>query len=294
MTATKRLLFASIGIIFHVALTFAQASDFEPTGNSRTLVAYFSATGNTRTVAQRIAELTGSDIYEIQPQRPYAENPYDDSQLIQNEAYNDLRPAVANLSSEETIARYDTIYVGSPLWWHQPAMVVCTFLEAYDLSGKIVVPFITYGATTYLNEAMQKLFKCTPNSIHVPATLPVDIAPDNIREPQNDDEGIYVPNRPSQVEDWLERMGLWPPKESGIDNIGTDNDQNCHIRNIPGGISVLTSTPINMSVYDLSGQTVFSTLVESKKTITLPDGIYIVKTQSRKNVKSRKIIVGNS
>ena len=111
MTATKRLLFASIGIIFHVALTFAQASDFEPTGNSRTLVAYFSATGNTRTVAQRIAELTGSDIYEIQPQRPYAENPYDDSQLIQNEAYNDLRPAVANLPSEETIARYDTIYV---------------------------------------------------------------------------------------------------------------------------------------------------------------------------------------
>lgn len=160
-----------------------QALDLVPSGNTKTLVAYFSATGNTRAVANRIAELTGADIYEIEPERPYAANPYDDSMLIQNEAYNDLRPAVANLPSPEVMAGYDTIYVGSPLWWHQPAMVVCTFLEAYDLSGKVIVPFITYGATTYLNEGMQKLFKCTPHSVHVPAELPEDIDPDNIREP---------------------------------------------------------------------------------------------------------------
>lgn len=86
-------------------------------------------------------------------------------------------------------------------------MVVCTFLDAYDLSGKVVVPFMTYGATTYLNGGMQKLFKCTPNSIHVPAELPEDIDPDNIRQPQNDDDGIDVPNRASQVEEWLDRMG---------------------------------------------------------------------------------------
>lgn len=122
----------------------------EPSGDTKTLVAYFSATGNTERIAKRIAELTGADIYFIQPSKSYAKDPYDDSQLIQDEAYNDLRPAVSNLPSKEEIAKYDTLYIGSPLWWHQPAMVVCTFLEEYDLKDKVVIPFITYGAKTYL------------------------------------------------------------------------------------------------------------------------------------------------
>ncbi len=204
---------ASAAILLSGILS-VNALDLVPSGKTKTLVAYFSATGNTRAVANRIAELTGADIYEIEPTRPYAANPYDDSQLIQNEAYNDLRPSVANLPSAENIAHYDTIYVGSPLWWHQPAMVVCTFLDAYDLSGKVVVPFMTYGATTYLNEGMQKLFKCTPNSIHVPAELPEDIDPDNIRQPQNDDDGIDVPNRASQVEEWLGDMSNVTPEQA--------------------------------------------------------------------------------
>lgn len=180
----------------------------ESSGKAKTLVAYFSATGNTHAVAQRIAELTGADIYRIEPVRQYADNPYDDSQLIQNEAYNDLRPEVANLPAAEDMARYDTIYVGTPLWWHQPAMVVCTFLEAYDMSGKVIVPFVTFGARTYLNEAMQKMFKCTPHSVHVPETLPEDLDPDNIREPQDDDEGIEMPGNVQGVDEWLQRMGL--------------------------------------------------------------------------------------
>ena len=180
----------------------------EPSGKTKTLVAYFSATGNTHAVAQRIAELTGADIYRIEPVRQYADNPYDDSQFIQNEAYNDLRPKVANLPTAEEIARYDTIYVGTPLWWHQPAMVVCTFLAAYDMSGKVIVPFVAYGARTYLNEAMQKMFKCTPNSVHVPEILPEDLAPNNIREPQDDDEGIEMPGNAQGVDEWLQRMGL--------------------------------------------------------------------------------------
>ncbi|MCM1030879.1 MAG: hypothetical protein NC410_05480 [Oscillibacter sp.] len=180
----------------------------EPSDSTKTLVVYFSATGNTKAVAKKIAEITGADLYSIVPSRPYAENPYDDSQLIQNEAYNDLRPAVINLPSAEQISRYDTLFVGSPLWWHQPAMVVCTFLDAYDLSNKVIVPFMTYGSITYLNEGMQKLFKCTPNSIHIPASLPEDIDPDNIREPQDDDAGIDVPNSPDQVEGWLRRMEI--------------------------------------------------------------------------------------
>lgn len=182
-----------------------ESSDL-PSGNSKTLVAYFSATGTTQAIAERITELTGADIYRINAADPYATNPYDDTERIQNEAYNDLRPGVANLPDKEAIAQYDTIFVGSPCWWHQPAMVVCTFLENYNLGNKIIIPFFTYGATTYLNESMQKIYKVTPESIHIPATLPEDLDPENIREPQNDDAGIDMPNGPGDVEAWLLRI----------------------------------------------------------------------------------------
>lgn len=182
-----------------------ESSDL-PSGNSKTLVAYFSATGTTQAIAERITELTGADIYRINAADPYATNPYDDTERIQNEAYNDLRPDVANLPDKEAIAQYDTIFVGSPCWWHQPAMVVCTFLENYALGNKVIIPFFTYGATTYLNESMQKIYKVTPESIHIPATLPEDLDPENIREPQNDDTGIDMPNGPSDVEAWLLRI----------------------------------------------------------------------------------------
>lgn len=176
--------------------------------HTKTLVAYFSAQGHTQAVAERIAEVLGTDIFRIEAAEPYAENPYDDSDRIQNEAYNDLRPAVGNPPDAETIAAYDTLFVGSPCWWHQPAMVVCTFLESYDLKGKVVIPFFTYGATTYLNESMQKIYQVTPDSEHLPATLPEDLEPDNIREPQNDDADIPTPRNANGVEDWLRELGI--------------------------------------------------------------------------------------
>lgn len=180
-----------------------------PSGNNKTLVAYFSAQGHTQAVAERIVELTGADIYRIEAADPYAENPYDDSDRIQNEAYNDLRPGVANLHDKEIIAQYDTIFVGSPYWWHQPAMVVCTFLEAYDLKDKVIIPFFTYGATTYLNESMQKIYKVTPESKHLPETLPEDLNPDDITTPgPPDDAGIDMPDGANGTEAWLRRIGI--------------------------------------------------------------------------------------
>lgn len=71
-------------------------------------------------IAERIVKLTGADIHRIEAAEPYAANPYDDSDRIQHEAYNDLRPGVANLLDKEALAKYDTIFVGSPCWWHQP------------------------------------------------------------------------------------------------------------------------------------------------------------------------------
>lgn len=198
---TKKLLILACGFALSMAVS-AQRS-------SHTLVAYFSATGNTHAVAQNIVSILGADSYRIEPLNPYPEEPYDVSMDIQAETYNDLRPAVGNLPDKEVIAAYDTIFVGSPIWWHQPAMVVCTFLEAYDLIGKVIIPFFTYGSTSYLNESMQKIYKVTPSSQHIPATLPTDIDPSNIQTPTADDEGIDMPGRSVRsTREWLEKIGV--------------------------------------------------------------------------------------
>jgi len=134
---------------------------------AKDLVVYFSAQGHTQAVAEEIARVIGADILRIEAADPYAANPYDDSDRVKREAYSDQRPGVANLPDAEIIAQYDRLFVGSPIWWHNPAMVVCTFLESYDLSDKIIVPFFTYGATTYLQQSLDKIYEVTPQSAHL-------------------------------------------------------------------------------------------------------------------------------
>lgn len=133
--------------------------------NRKILVAYFSGTGNTKRLAEQIATVTKADIFRIESKDPYSSNPYDDSDRIQNESYNNLRPEVAVYP--DNVESYDVIFVGSPIWWHNPAMVVCTFLEHYNLDNKIVVPFFTYGATTYLQQSVNKIYEVTLKSTHL-------------------------------------------------------------------------------------------------------------------------------
>lgn len=229
-----------------------------PSTQAKDLVAYFSAQGNTKAVAERIAELTGADIYRIEAAEPYAANPYDDSDRIQNEAYNDLRPAVANPPSQEWIDQYERIYIGSPCWWHQPAMVVCTFLETYDLSNHVIIPFFTYGAITYLNESMQKIYKCTPNSVHIPATLPEDLDADDITRPgRPDDAGIDMPGNARGVEGWLTRLGLLG--SSGIADIDYDFSDNIRIYSAGGEIHLDLDKNISsntVEIYNINGSLV--------------------------------------
>lgn len=222
-------------------------------------------------MAERIAELTGADIYRIEAAEPYAANPYDDSDRIQNEAYNDLRPAVANPPSQEWINQYDRIYIGSPCWWHQPAMVVCTFLETYDLSNHVIIPFFTYGATTYLNESMQKIYKCTPNSVHIPETLPEDLDADDITRPGRPDDGIDMPGNARGVEGWLTRLGLLG--NSGIADIDYDSSDNIRIYSAGGEIHIELDENISsntVEIYNVNGSLVQRMSGRKNYSITAP------------------------
>lgn len=266
-----------------------------PRIEAKDLVVYFSAQGHTQAVAEEIARITGADILRIEAAEPYAVNPYDDSDRIQNEAYNDLRPRVANLPDAETIAQYDRLFVGSPIWWHQPAMVVCTFLEAYDLSGKIIVPFFTYGATTYLNESMQKIYKVTPNSQHVPETLPEDLNPDDITTPgPADDADINMPGNARGVEGWLQKLGLIG-NETAIDVVQSDGQVPFELYSNGNKVQVnisgnMASNALN--VYNLNGMLVLHRENDTRYAFQLPGrSVYLISllnTQNGKNY-SRKI-----
>ena len=279
----KKLLLSTIAILAGIFTQHAEAKD---------LVAYFSAQGNTKAVAERIAELTGADIYRIEAAEPYAPNPYDDSDRIQNEAYNDLRPAVADAPSQEWIDQYDHIFIGSPCWWHQPAMVVCTFLESYDLSKHVIVPFFTYGATTYLNESMQKIYKCTPNSVHIPATLPEDLDPEDITRPgRPDDAGIEMPGNASGVERWLSRLGI-----AGIENTAYDLSGNVRIYTDSGTVRIELPEEMNpntVEIYDMAGTLVRRMSDELEYSVSVPAGsVYLLSMVSEAgNIRiNRKLI----
>lgn len=116
----------------------------------RVLIAYFSATGNTKTIAGHIQTALGeADLYEI-----VAETPYTDADLDYNDSASrsslemddpDARPAISG--GVEDIAQYEVIFLGYPIWWGQAPRIINTFLEAYDFSGKTIVPFCTSASS---------------------------------------------------------------------------------------------------------------------------------------------------
>ena len=116
---------------------------------SKVLVAYFSASGVTKEVAERLAEGIGADLYEIVPQVPYTKADLDwtDKQSRSTIEMNDkdCRPAISG--KVENMEQYDVIFAGFPVWWYRQPSIIDTFLESYDLSGKTIVPFATSGSS---------------------------------------------------------------------------------------------------------------------------------------------------
>lgn len=113
------------------------------------LVAYFSATGTTKALAEYAADAMGADIYEIVPEEPYtdADLNYNDDNSRSTIEMNDpsARPAIS--SSVENMEQYDIVFIGYPIWWGDAPRIVSTFVENYDFSGKTVIPFCTSGGS---------------------------------------------------------------------------------------------------------------------------------------------------
>lgn len=113
------------------------------------LIAYFSATGTTRTLAGDISEVTGGDLYEIVPEIPYTSDDlnYSDNNSRSSREQNDesIRPVISG--GLENMNQYDTIFLGYPIWWGEAPRIIHTFMESYDFSGKTIVPFCTSGGS---------------------------------------------------------------------------------------------------------------------------------------------------
>lgn len=117
---------------------------------SKTLVAFFSASGVTEKVANKLASALSADLHEIIPEKPYSKEDLDwtnenSRSTIEMKKDKSIRPAIAN--KLENIDQYDTIYIGFPIWWYVAPTIINTFLEQYNLDCKKVIPFATSGGS---------------------------------------------------------------------------------------------------------------------------------------------------
>ena len=130
---------------------------------AKALVAYFSASGVTAKVSEKLANAIGADLYEIEPAVPYtkADLNWMDKKSRSTVEMNDraCRPAIGNRVTD--MAQYGVVFVGFPVWWYREPSIIDTFMEAYDFTGKTVVPFCTSGGSGLGDSAsnMQALAK---------------------------------------------------------------------------------------------------------------------------------------
>jgi len=122
-------------------------------GDSKVLVVYFSwsSSHNTETMAGYVAETTGGELFRLIPETPYSTNYNTVVDQAQKEKSEKARPALKEDLSAEEFANYDVIFIGYPIWWYDAPMIVYTFLESHDFTGKTIVPFATSGGSG-LNE----------------------------------------------------------------------------------------------------------------------------------------------
>lgn len=132
---------------------------------SRTLVAYFSASGVTAKVAENLAETIGADIFCMEPEIPYTKSDLDwtnkESRSSIEMSDPTSRPSIKE--KRDNMDDYDTVFVGFPIWWYVAPTIINTFLESYDFPGKAIIPFATSGGSG-MGKTNEKLLPSCPGA----------------------------------------------------------------------------------------------------------------------------------
>lgn len=263
-----------LSILLLVSITFqasAQNNDevtSNETGKSEILIAYFSHTGNTRTVAGYIQELTGGDLFEIEAAQTY---PTDYQQCVnraQEEKNTDARPELATLV--ENIDQYETIFIGYPIWWWIQPMLISSFIEAHDLRGKTIVPFCTYLSRH--DDSFSLIAEKLPESNHL--------------------EGLAVTHAASarpDVESWLKRIGVSGGDPTSISTLPQNSSTLFTVENNGGRIMVALTDPSNagskLNIYNVMGGAVFSGNIQQSHSLALNKGLYLFNLEARNDAR---------
>lgn len=159
-------------------------------GDGNILIAYFSKTGNTETIANMIAEHTGGELFRVETVVPYPDDYNETVDIAREEQDNNARPELS--THVEDMSRYDVIYLGYPNWWGTMPQAMFTFLEEYDFSGKTIIPFCTHGGSA-LGRSEEDIGNLVPD-----ATLLDGLAV----------SGSRVGSAQETVEEWLEALEI--------------------------------------------------------------------------------------
>ena len=159
-------------------------------GNMKILVAYFSRTGTTETVAKYIQSLTSGTLFEIKTVKPYPSDYNACLAQATEELRSNSRPPLS--THVNGIDAYENIFIGYPIWWGDAPMAIRTFLEEYDFSNKTIIPFCTSGSSG-ISTSVQSIKKLCPKS-----KIPDGVCINNANRSRTNE----------MVEQWIKKLDL--------------------------------------------------------------------------------------
>ncbi len=175
----------------------SQAESTSGTPGGKTLVVYYSATGDTEQAANYIAQVTGGDLFALEPVEPYTTEDLNYSNEDSRVSYEHENPAARQVeltaSTVENWEEYDTIFLGYPNWWGDMPQALYTFLEEYDFSGKTIIPFTTHGGSGF-SRTISTIAELQPGANVVEQGL--SISRNSVTDAQSD------------VENWVAGLGF--------------------------------------------------------------------------------------
>lgn len=148
----------SILAILGTVFGMGQSAQAQTNKTENILIVYYSVSGNTKEIAEKIHEQTNGDLFRIETVQSYPENYNELVTQAKKEINDGYRPELKTKVSD--FARYDTIFIGSPNWWGTIAPAVSSFIDSYDFEGKKVIPFITHGKGGVQNTIKDMTAQC--------------------------------------------------------------------------------------------------------------------------------------